>query len=139
MGTRACEDDVFIHRIISEFGERIVVSIDAKDQMVATEGWKKVSDVNVVDFIKKLEFFGLKVMIYTDIAKDGTLEGPNIKAVKEILSARESIMVISSGGVSTVEDLARLKELEPQGLLGVIVGKALYEKKINLKEAIERC
>ena len=107
--------------------------------MVATEGWKKVSDVTAVDFIKKLEFFGLKVLIYTDIAKDGTLEGPNIKAVKDILSARESIMVISSGGVSSAEDLARLKELQPQGLLGVIVGKALYEKKINLKEAINQC
>lgn len=139
LGTRACEDEIFIQNVIANMGEKIVVSIDARDGMVATEGWVSVSKIKATDLVKKLELFGLKVLIYTDISRDGTLKGPNIESLKEILEAREKAVVISSGGISSLDDLLKLKELEPQGLLGAIVGKAIYEKKLNLKKAIERC
>jgi len=139
LGTRACEDEAFIQSVITGLGEKIVVSIDAKDGMVATDGWKNVSKVKATDLVKKLELFGLKILIYTDIARDGMLGGPNIESLKEILNARDKAVIISSGGISSFEDLLKLKMFESQGLLGAIVGKAVYEKKFNLKEAIEKC
>lgn len=139
LGTRACEDEAFVQKIIAQYGEKIVVSIDAKDGIVATDGWTKVSEVKAQDLVKKLELFGLRVIVYTDISRDGTLSGPNIEAIKEVLKVRDKVLVISSGGVSSISDLLKLKELEPQGLFGVIVGKALYEKKLDLAEAIKQC
>lgn len=139
LGTRACEDETFIKDIIAKMGEKAVVSIDAKDGMVATEGWTSISKIKATDLVKKLELFGLKVLIYTDISRDGTLKGPNIESLKEVLEARQMAVVISSGGISSLDDLLKLKGLEPQGLLGAIVGKAIYEKKLNLKEAIGKC
>lgn len=139
LGTAACEDDMFVQKVIGRFGEGIVVSIDARDGVVATEGWTKTSDIKAQDLVKKLELLGLRVVVYTDISRDGTLAGPNIEALKEILKVREKILVISSGGVSSVSDLLQLKELEPQGVFGAIVGKALYEEKIDLAEAIKQC
>ena len=139
LGTRACEDENFLRGLIAEFKDRVVVSVDAKDGMVTTDGWTKISKIKSTDLVKKLEDFGLKVLIYTDISRDGMLKGPNIEALKEILAVRQIALVIASGGVSGLDDLLKLKELEPIGLLGAIVGKAIYEKKINLKEAIEKC
>lgn len=139
LGTAACEDDMFVQKVIGRFGEGIVVSIDARDGVVATEGWTKTSDIKAQDLVKKLELLGLRVVVCTDISRDGTLAGPNIEALKEILKVREKILVISSGGVSSVSDLLQLKELEPQGVFGAIVGKALYEEKIDLAEAIKQC
>ncbi len=139
LGTRACEDENFLKRVIERFGDKIVISIDTKDGMVATAGWTNVTKIKAEDLVGKLEALGLKSLIFTDISRDGTLGGPNIEAIKKILSARKKMSVISSGGVSSVEDILQLKKLENKGLFGVIVGKALYENKINLKEAIKQC
>jgi phosphoribosylformimino-5-aminoimidazole carboxamide ribotide isomerase len=139
LGTRACEDEGFMQAIISEYKDRVVVSVDAKDGYVTSDGWTKTSKLKAADLTKKLEDIGLEVLIYTDILRDGTLKGPNMDALKEILAVKKKLAVIASGGVSCLEDLLALKNLEPEGLAGVIVGKAIYEKKLNLKEAIERC
>jgi len=139
LGTRACEDEDFVRHVIEHFAEKIVISIDAKDGLVATSGWTKVSKIKAVDFVKRLESLGLNSLIFTDISRDGTLAGPNIEAVRNVLCVKKNMSVISSGGVSSIEDILQLKKLEQEGLSGVIVGKALYEKKINLKEAIKKC
>jgi len=139
LGTRACEDEAFIKDVISAFGEKIVISLDVRDGMIATEGWKSDSKIKAEDLLKRLEGLGIKIFVYTDIARDGTLAGPNIDALKNILAARDNALIISSGGISSLDDLLKLKAFEPQGLLGAIVGKAIYEKKLNLKEAIEKC
>ena len=139
LGTRACEDEKFVKSVIADFGDKIIVSIDAKDGMVATAGWISVSEIKATDLLVKLESFGLETIIYTDISRDGTLEGPNFVSLKDILKARRKSNIISSGGVSSLEDLINLKQYESQGLLGAIVGKAIYENKLNLKDAIKKC
>jgi len=139
LGTRACMDEAFLQKTVQEFGERIMVSIDTRAGMVATDGWTKVTKVSAADFLKRLELLGLKVVIFTAIERDGTLEGPDVEALKEVLAARDSCLVIASGGISTLDDLLVLKNLEAEGLFGAIVGKALYEKKIDLEEAINMC
>jgi len=140
LGTKACMDEGFLQKAVQEFGESIMVSIDTKAGMVATDGWTKVTKTSAVDFLKKLELLGLKVVIFTAIERDGTLEGPDVEALKGVLAARSgSCLVIASGGISTLDDLLVLKNLEAEGLFGAIVGKALYEKKINLEEAINMC
>ena len=139
LGTCACEDEAFIKNVLDSFAEKIVISIDAKDGIAATHGWSNISGIKADELVRKLEFFGLKLLIYTDISRDGMLAGPNIEAIKTILRVRDKILVISSGGISSLKDLLELKKLEAEGLFGVIIGKALYEKKIDLKEAIEKC
>lgn len=139
LGTRACLDEKFVKSAIADFGDKIIVSIDAKDGMVATAGWTSVSKIKATDLLAKIESFGLNTVIYTDISRDGTLEGPNFASLKEILKARRKADIISSGGVSSLEDLINLKQYESQGLSGAIVGKAIYEDKLNLKEAIKKC
>jgi len=139
LGTKACEDEKFLKSTIAEFGEKIIVSIDAAGGNVATAGWQNVTDIRAVDMLKNLEMMGLKLVIYTVIERDGTMKGPDVDALREFLAAREDCLVISSGGISTLDDLMTLKSFETQGLFGVILGKALYEKKIDLEEAIRSC
>lgn len=139
LGTAACEDENFVAQMLKKYGEKVQVSIDARDGIVATDGWTKSADIKATDLIKRLEMQGMRVVIYTDISRDGTLAGPNIDSIKEVLACRDSILVIASGGISSLEDLIKLKELESKGLFGIIIGKALYEKKIDLAEAIRTC
>ncbi len=139
LGTKACENETFLQSVVEEFGDKIIVSIDVLEGKVATKAWTKVTEIKPFDLLKRLELLGVKVVIYTEIDRDGTLKGPDIEAIKEFLQARESCLVIASGGVSSLDDLKALKTLEPQGLFGVIVGKALYEKRIELEEAIAVC
>ena len=110
--------------------------IDAKDGVVRTKGWIQKTGFKAVDFAKRLEDTGIGGIIYTDISRDGMLEGPNISELEAMLRAT-SVGVIASGGVSTLEDMTELKGLESRGLVGVIIGKALYEGKIDLAEAIQ--
>ena len=113
-----------------------MVSIDAKNGKVATQGWLQNSpDLDVITFAGQLKALGFKHVIYTDISKDGTLQGPDLEGIKALMQ-RTGLRVIASGGVSSLEDLRRLKELAPQGVTGVIVGKALYEEKFTLKQAL---
>ncbi|NQU74622.1 MAG: 1-(5-phosphoribosyl)-5-[(5-phosphoribosylamino)methylideneamino]imidazole-4-carboxamide isomerase [Candidatus Omnitrophica bacterium] len=134
IGTRLV-DKKFAERIINKFGSKLIMGVDAKDGKVAVSGWVKTTELDYVDFIKGLQDQGAKTVIFTDIAKDGMLQGPNMDAIKRVLD-KTSVDVIASGGVSSIDDLLILKRLEPKGLVGAIVGKALYEKKIDLKEAI---
>lgn len=137
LGTSAL-DEGFVKRMGWRFGKKIIVGIDAKDGIVRTKGWIQKTGLKAVDFAKRLEDTGIGGIIYTDISKDGMLEGPNITELDTILKAT-SIGVTASGGVSTLEDITELKALESHGLVGVIVGKALYEGKIDLTEAIKLC
>lgn len=135
IGTRAVERPEFIGELIGRFGaDRIVVGVDAKNGMVAVEGWEKVSDQSALDLCMKMKEFGVEHIVYTDISRDGTLTGPNVDYTKE-LTERTGLDIIASGGVSGMDDLIRLNEC---GIRGAIIGKALYENRISLPEAVAR-
>jgi len=137
IGTRACDDPEWIESLISKFGsDKIVVGIDAKDGMVATKGWVEETRVDALDLATKLSAFGLRWIIHTDVATDGAMLGPNLEAQKKMLDAVPECSVVASGGVSRKEDLDDLNKLasEYSNLEGVIIGKALYEKTINLSD-----
>lgn len=136
LGTMAFRDEQFIKEAVSEFNEKIVISIDAKDEKVATDGWRTTEQVLATELAKKIEKLNPGGIIYTDISRDGTLTGPNIDGITQMLAAT-NIPLIASGGVSCLEDIESLKSLKAERLVGVIVGKALYEGKIDLAQAIE--
>ncbi|MDD5154880.1 MAG: 1-(5-phosphoribosyl)-5-[(5-phosphoribosylamino)methylideneamino]imidazole-4-carboxamide isomerase [Candidatus Omnitrophica bacterium] len=138
LGTKAAEDEAFLSRIFKKFKDNIVVSIDAKDGQVLTKGWQAgCADTNMdaLEFACALRELGFKQVIYTDVSRDGTLSGPNIQATKRLL--KTGLSVIASGGVSSLEDIKKLKKLEKEGLAGVIIGKALYEGRFTLSEALK--
>ena len=137
VGTRAIDTE-FLSAIVKKFDGKIVVSIDARDGIVYTKGWLSNTGIKAVDLAKKMADMGVKTINYTDIARDGMLEGPNIKSLKEMLDTG-SAEIVAAGGISTLEDVKRLKALEGEGLKGMIIGKALYEKTIDLKEAVKIC
>ena len=132
LGTAALSDEQFLIDAVKEYGDKIAVGIDAKDGKVAVSGWEEVSDVDAVEFAKKVEKIGVKTIIYTDIATDGMLTGPNLEAMK-IMASSVGISVIASGGIGSKEDILSLK---PTGVSGVIVGKALYTGRVNLEEVL---
>lgn len=132
IGTVAVEDKDLLRKLIHQYGERIVVSIDAKNGKVATRGWKNLSQEDSLSLCKELEEIGVQTIVYTDILKDGMLLGPNFDIYKNI-GMHTKLKVIASGGISTLEDLKRLQAL---GIYGAIVGKAFYEERISLEEAI---
>ncbi len=133
LGTAAVQNPEFLELAVEAFGDKIVVGIDAKDGFVAYSGWEKLSSSRAVDFAKEVEAIGVKTIVYTDIATDGTLQGPNLKEMTEM--AREvGMSVIASGGVSCLQDITQLKKT---GVTGVIVGKAIYTGNVDLKEAIK--
>lgn len=133
IGTKAVSDSEFVKRAVDAYGRRIVIGIDAKDGMVAIEGWEKTSEFTAVEFAKKMVSLGVGTIVYTDIATDGTLAGPNVAAMAEMAGAAGAD-IIASGGVGSLE---HIKSLVPTGVEGVIVGKALYTDKVNLAEAIK--
>jgi phosphoribosylformimino-5-aminoimidazole carboxamide ribotide isomerase len=137
LGTRAINDPDFLVKSSMTYHERIIVSIDAKDGKVAVDGWEKVTDKDAIKFAGIFEEIGIGGVIYTDLTRDGSLTGPNIEAIRELINS-VTLPVIASGGVSSMNDLDELFTLSKEGLTGVIVGKALYENKLSLKEAIER-
>lgn len=137
LGTRAAEDQGFLKKAFKAFKNKIIVSIDAKSDNVLTRGWQKSSGTKkTLAFAQDLKGVGFKEIIYTDILKDGSLKGPNIKSIKSLLK-EAGISLIASGGVSSLGDISKLKLLEKQGLTGVIVGKALYEGKFTLPQALK--
>lgn len=133
IGTKAVRDADFVKRAVDKYGDKIVIGIDAKNSMVAIEGWEEVSEFKAVDFAKKMENIGVKTIVYTDIATDGTLQGPNLDAMAEMAKAT-NLDVIASGGVGSLE---HIKTLVPTGVEGVIVGRALYTGNVDLAEAIK--
>jgi len=133
IGTKAVKDPGFIKDAIATFGSnRIVIGIDAKDGMVAIEGWEKISNYNAVTLALEMKQCGVKTIVYTDISKDGMLQGPNITHTKEMIQIT-GLNIIASGGVSSLKDLEMLQEIN---VYGAIIGKALYENKIELRKAI---
>jgi len=136
LGTRAANDAKFLKQAWKKFGEKIIVSIDAKSGKVQTQGWNCAATKTTLAFAQELKAIGFGQLIYTDISKDGTLAGPNIAGIKEILKETQ-LKVIASGGVSSLKDLSKLVKLQKQGVSGVIVGKALYEGKFTLVEALK--
>ncbi len=132
LGTSAVNDQELVKQAVRSFGNNLAVAIDAKDGLVAIEGWAKTSEFTAIGFAKKMEDLGAKVIIYTDISRDGMLNGPNLKAMEEMVKAVK-IDVIASGGVTSLQDIIDLKNI---GVSGAIVGKALYTGDIDLKEAI---
>ncbi|HID56120.1 TPA: 1-(5-phosphoribosyl)-5-[(5-phosphoribosylamino)methylideneamino]imidazole-4-carboxamide isomerase [Candidatus Poribacteria bacterium] len=137
IGTAALKNPQFAKLACEEFGDRIAVGIDARDGMVATNGWLDVTEKPAIQFAVEMERLGVPLIIYTDIGRDGTLSGVNVKAIEEMARAI-NIPLIASGGVSSMDDIEKLREIEHLGLIGVIVGKALYTGDLDLKEAIER-
>jgi len=136
LGTRAAQDAAFLKKAFKKFKDNIIVSIDALNGRVLIKGWKSEGrGVFSLDFADKLKIIGFKEIIYTDTSKDGTLTGPNIKGTKEILK-KTGLKVIASGGVSSLDDILKLRELKKIGLSGIIIGKALYEGKFTLSQAI---
>jgi len=136
VGTAALEDITAFAATVEKYGDQIIAGDDAKSAMVATRGWQKVSDVSAIDFILDLVSIGVGEIIYTDIATDGMLKGPNIPAIREILEKIPDIRLIASGGVGSMDDVRRLYELAPIGLAGCIVGKAIYDGRIQLTDAL---
>ncbi len=134
IGTAAIENRNLIGELIAEFGsERIVVGVDAKDGYVAVHGWEVLSDVDSLEFCKELESMGVKIIVYTDIAKDGMLQGPNF-AIYQQLAEQTDLKVIASGGITALSDIVELDEM---GLYGCIIGKALYDDRIEFVDALD--
>ena len=133
MGTAAVENLELLETACNKFKNKIAVALDAKDGLIALSGWKKQTDIPAVDFIKKIQNFGVSRIIYTDINRDGTKQGPNIKDTVE-LSSKSTIPLVISGGVSSLEDIKKIKSLSNSNIEGVIVGKSIYDGDIKISD-----
>ncbi len=133
LGTSAVKDKKLVGKLASEFGERLIIALDAKGSEVVVEGWVKKSGVGVFELAKEMERVGVKVILFTSVERDGALSSPNFSMVEKMVTLTK-MKVIASGGVSSLEDLKKLKKTDA---FAAIVGKALYEGKFGLKEAIE--
>jgi phosphoribosylformimino-5-aminoimidazole carboxamide ribotide isomerase len=135
LGTAAVEKPDFVKDALKEYGEKIAIGIDAKDGMVAVNGWLETSSVSAIELGQQLKQWGATRIIFTDISRDGTLTGPNIPAIVEMAKHTE-LSVIASGGVKETSDLLKLAEYRNQGVAGAIIGKAIYTGNIDLRQAI---
>lgn len=133
LGSAALKDPGLVKEAVSAFGDKIAVGIDAKNGYAAAEGWTQTSDVYFTDLAKEMEQCGVKTIIFTDISRDGTLSGPNLKQLSEINNA-VSCDIIASGGITNIEDIKALKSL---GLYGAVCGKSIYSGSLDLKQALE--
>ncbi|MDX1977451.1 MAG: 1-(5-phosphoribosyl)-5-[(5-phosphoribosylamino)methylideneamino]imidazole-4-carboxamide isomerase [Pseudanabaenaceae cyanobacterium bins.68] len=136
LGTVAVEQPQMVADICAEFPGQILVGIDARDGKVATRGWMTTSEIVATELASRMTAIGVAGIVYTDIHRDGTLQGPNLDALKQ-LACSASVPIIASGGISSISDLLSLFALAPIGISGVIIGKALYTGEIQLKEAIK--
>jgi len=135
LGTRACEEP-FLRAAVEQYGDRIAVGIDAREGLVTVKGWKEFTALEAPAFARQVEAIGVRTIIFTDVAADGTLEGPRTDSLEEVLRA-VSCDVIASGGIGTVDDIRMLQRYEQHGLAGVIIGTALYTGAVTLAEALE--
>ena len=133
IGTKAVSDIGFVKEAVKNYGDRIVIGIDAKDGMAAVEGWEKTSGYTAVELAERMTDIGVKTIVYTDISTDGTLQGPNVAAMREVAAAVDAD-IIASGGVGSIE---HIRSLVPTGVEGVIVGRALYTGDVELSEAVK--
>jgi phosphoribosylformimino-5-aminoimidazole carboxamide ribotide isomerase len=137
IGTAAVKNPGFLHDACGAFPGQIIVGLDAKDGRVATDGWSKLTKHDVVDLARKFEDYGVEGVIYTDIGRDGMLTGVNIEATVRLAQALK-VPVIASGGIAGIEDIDRLCEVEDEGVEGAILGRALYEGKLDFAAAQQR-
>lgn len=133
LGTAAIENPDFIKLMLKDYADYMAIGVDARDGYVAIHGWKQITSMKSEDFCSRLADDGCKYIIYTDISKDGLLQGTNLKAYSK-LSKLKGVNITASGGISSIDELMTLKSYK---IYGAIIGKALYENKINLKEALE--
>jgi phosphoribosylformimino-5-aminoimidazole carboxamide ribotide isomerase len=134
IGTAAVKNPDLVKDAVKVYGEKIAVGIDASNGMVAIDGWEKISNISSLDLCRKMAGYGVKYVIYTDISKDGMMSGPNIESTKKLIE-KTGINIIASGGVTTMKDIENAAKI---GAEGVIIGKALYQGKLNLKEVIDK-
>ena len=134
IGTKAVQDPRFINDLCLEFPGHVIVGLDAKDGRVAVNGWSKLSKHDVVDLAQIFERYGVEAIVYTDISRDGMMQGVNVAATVRLAQA-VAIPVIASGGVSTLDDVRALCAVEQEGIMGAIIGRALYEGGIDLAAA----
>ena len=136
LGTVAVKDPDLVKQACKEFPDSIVIGMDARGENVAIEGWIKTSENTIYDMAKTFEDAGAAAILYTDIERDGTGQGPNIDSLKKLAQAT-SIPVIASGGVGSIDDIRALRDMEKDGIQGAIIGRALYENKIDPEKAVE--
>ena len=137
IGTAAVENKNFLKTACEKFKNKIAVSLDVKDGLISLSGWKKQTNISASDFLKEIENFGISRIIYTDISKDGTKKGPNIKDTIE-LSSKVKIPFVVSGGISSIEDIKKIKSLKNSNIEGVIVGKSIYDGDIKINELVKQ-
>jgi phosphoribosylformimino-5-aminoimidazole carboxamide ribotide isomerase len=136
VGTAVIEDEEFLRWATGRLGDRLVVALDARDGRVATHGWTQVSDRTAVDVATELVRTGVRHLLYTDIGRDGTLGGPNLEALRKVSNAAPPLTILASGGISSLDDLVALARLRVPNIQGVIVGRALYEGRFTVADAI---
>ncbi|MCW8911450.1 MAG: 1-(5-phosphoribosyl)-5-[(5-phosphoribosylamino)methylideneamino] imidazole-4-carboxamide isomerase [Gammaproteobacteria bacterium] len=134
IGTKAVTDPHFISDICAGFPGHIIVGLDAKDGKVAVDGWSKVSKHDVIDMAQRFEQDGVEAIVYTDISRDGMMQGVNVEATVRLAQAI-NIPVIASGGITNLDDIKALKAVEDEGIMGAITGRAIYEGTLDLEEA----
>lgn len=140
LGTKACLDESFVTKALKMYGEKIAAAVDVKGGRIAIEGWVRKEWMGPKPLIQRFVKQGVQTLLYTDTSRDGTMTGPVMEGLKEILALVGSeVTFLLSGGISSLEDLAKLKPLESEGLDGVVVGRALYEGKLDLKAAVKLC
>ncbi len=136
IGTKAVNTPHFLHDLCLEFPRHIIVGLDAKDGRVALNGWTKITGHDVIETAVHCERDGVEAIIYTDIGRDGMMQGFNAQATRNLAAAIKT-PVFASGGVSTIDDIHRLKEIEGEGVAGAIIGRALYEGTLKLADAVK--
>ncbi len=134
LGTAAIEKSEWAQEMIQKYPGRFIAGIDSVKNVAATAGWKQGSKFTTEEALKKMESMGFREVIFTDISRDGTLEGPNLDAIREALT-KTKMKFIASGGVSNIEDVKALKKIP--GVAGVIIGKALYDGRVTLEECLK--
>lgn len=136
IGTRAVDGPDFIKELLDEFGnERIVLGLDARDGRVAVQGWVETVELTAIELGRQMKDLGIRTAVYTDVARDGLLAGPNLASTREV-ALQTGLEVIASGGVSSAEHIHSLQTMEADGVVGAIIGKALYDGKITLAQAL---
>jgi phosphoribosylformimino-5-aminoimidazole carboxamide ribotide isomerase len=137
VGTAVLDDSDLLRWAIDRLGDGLVVALDARQGKVATHGWTQISDRDAVEVATGLVSMGVRRLAYTDIGRDGTLGGPNLTAMRRLAEAAPPLRLIASGGISSLDDLARLRDLGLPNLDGVIVGRALYDRRFTVSEALD--
>ena len=134
IGTMAVTNPDFVEKLCDEFPNKIIVGLDANNGLVATEGWAKQTDIDVVELSKKYEQYGVNSIVYTDIARDGMMQGVNVEATAN-LAKKTSIPIIASGGITNLDDIAALLKNAHYGIMGAITGRAIYEGQLDFNDA----